>query len=395
MPEQPPDYSPGRTPEELFERLHKLADKLGELVTPDNLATADIPSGAEVSYHYGYIKNSEGEIEYTKPLPSVRRGKKPAEEFPAATPAKITPSRRKPAVRDHKTIVVFGDSQIDYRRIIDSKTGETQLVPIHDERAIDIATLICKDLQPDVIVNVGDTVDLASLSRFDPDSDHFHKTIGPSFQRAHDMYAQLRADNPSAEIVEVDSNHNTRLRNYVLKHMPQLHDMRRPGVEEEYPVMTYPYLANLGHLGVRFISGYGEANYVYGKEYDAPPIVFKHGDSSAPGSTSAKERPNYPYSHIVRGHSHRADRVYTTMRGGDYSGQYLASIVVGTLCKITGEVPAVHSAVDDLNRPVETVMAWQQGMLVIKDYGGQYTFDDVMIQNGRTFYEGKEYRSEL
>lgn len=379
-----------KTPaEQSPDELNKLADSFRDAGL--DFTADDLRGAKRAGFHVGYIKNAEGAIEYTKPLPHVDFGGHPPVDFPQAVAANIRPTRAKIPQRDHKTIFVFGDAQIDYRRIIDSRTGETEMRPIHDERAIRIAHLLCKDLRPDFIVNVGDTVDLAALSRFDADSDHFHKTLGASFQRAHDMYAQFRADNPQAEIVEVDSNHNTRLRNFVLKRTPQFHDMRQAGSKDQYPVMTYPYLANLGAVGVKWVSGYGEANYVYGRQYDTPPIVFKHGDSSVPGSTAAKESRLHPYNHVVRGHSHRTDRVYTTVRGGQHPGQYLASIVVGTLCKITGDVPAVHSAVDDFNQPVETTMAWQQSVLVIRDYGGQYEFTDVMIQDGKAYHNGKEY----
>src|SRR5690606_18252400 len=102
---------------------------------------------------------------------------------------------------------------------------------------------------------------LAELSRFDPDSDSFHRTLGPSFQRVHDFYAQLVADNPDAKFTEVDSNHTARVMKAVMKKMPELYGFTLPG--EDYPLMSYYRLANLGRLGINFISGYGAAEYVY------------------------------------------------------------------------------------------------------------------------------------
>lgn len=377
MPETPPE----NTNMNAFEQL---LDRSG--INPE-----DIESISRMNVWQSAKRGENGEWDVTDLHGMQIVPKNETDTYLPATPARITPTRRKPVQRDHKTLFVFGDAQVDYRRVIDSQTGETEMIPLHDERAIRVAHMICKDLQPDVIVNLGDTVDLASLSRFDPDSDHFFKTIGPSFQRVHNMYGQFRSDNPQSKIVEVDSNHNTRLRNFVLKKMPQFHDIRRPGDNSEYPVMTYPYLANLGHVGVQFISGYGEATYIYGEEYDAPPIHFKHGTTSPPGSTSAKEARNYPTAHVVRGHSHRADRVFTTVRHGEHAGRYLASIVVGTLCKISGEVPGYHSAVDDQNKPVQSVQGWQQEVQVIRDHNGFYEFVSVPIEHGRAFFEGKEY----
>ena len=118
------------------------------------------------------------------------------EEFEyQAEPARITPSRAKAPKREHKVYFAYGDAQIDYRNI------DGELIPIHDERAIDVALQLAKALRPELIVNLGDNVDLSNLSRFKKDSDHFFRTLAPSFQRAHDIYAQLRSDNPDAQIV--------------------------------------------------------------------------------------------------------------------------------------------------------------------------------------------------
>jgi hypothetical protein len=354
-------------------RLHNVSPELANELT-------------EKGFHVGFIRNADGEIEYTIPLPHARGRGKDMSEFTPAEPARITASRRKAPQREHKRLFVFSDAQIDYRR---GEDGE--LTPIHDERAISVARLICKDIMPDEIINLGDTVDLASLSRFKPDSDHFHRTLGPAFQRVHDLYAELRADSPWAKITEVDSNHNTRLKDFMLKNAPNMYGFKRPGDEDDYPMFTYPYMANLSHLDIEWVSGYGAAEYEYGLEYDTPSIIFKHGKSAVSGgSTAAKESREHPYNHVVRGHSHRIESHYRTTRQGDYLG----SFVVGALCRTTGEVPSYHSAVDDKGEVVKYQENWQTGCMVIEDYGGEYVFDHIPIRNGIAYYKGKEYSSE-
>lgn len=368
------------------ERQPQGGNDFGDILKLHNMTPELAKEFTEQGFHVGFIKNSEGEIEYTVPLPHARTGKANLDEFTPATAARITPTKRKPIERDHKILYVFSDAQIDYRRLPD---GELQ--PIHDERALSVGRLICKDLQPDEIINLGDTVDLAALSRFAPDSDHFHRTLGPSFQRVHDYYAQLRADNPWAKITEVDSNHNTRLKSFVLKYAPAMYGMQRAGEDGEYPVLSYPFLANLGKLGVDWVSGYGAAEYVYGLEHDTPPIIFKHGNSAVSnGSTSAKESKENPEVNVVRGHSHRIETHYRTTRAGNY----LASVVCGVMCRTTGEVPGYHSAVDDFGTPVKFQEDWQTGVLIIHDYDGTYQYDHVPIQDGVAFYNGKEYTAD-
>lgn len=309
-----------------------------------------------------------------------------AERFTPATPAKITPSKAKPKVRDYKALYVFSDAQIDYRRL---ESGE--LIPIHDEKALAVGRMICKDVMPDEIINLGDTVDLAALSRFKPDSDHFHRTLGPAFQRVHDYYAELRADNPWAKIVEVDSNHNTRLKDFFMRNVPSMYGFRRPNDTDEFPMFTYPYMANLGHIGVEWISGYGAAEYEYGLEYDKPTIIFKHGTTAVSNSsTAARESKENPYNHVVRGHTHRMESHYRTTR----DGSYLSSFVVGASCKITGEVPSYHSAVDDKGEIVKYQENWQSGVMVIFDYEGEYEFHHITIKDGRAYFNGKEFTAD-
>lgn len=308
-----------------------------------------------------------------------------SQDFTPATPAKITPSRRKPVEKDYTSIFVLSDLQVGYRRIIDHETQQSELMPLHDERAMKVARFICRELRPDIIVNLGDSIDLAELSRFKPDSDHFHATLGPSFQRIHDYYAELRADNPDARIIEVSSNHNQRLNDFILKNAPQFYNLHHPN-DKSHPVLSYPYLADLDHVGVEWIGGYPAGQFEYGEE---SPIIFRHGtESSSNGTTAAKIMKNHPETHNVHGHAHEIGESWHTLR----DGRMLGSFVVGALCSITGSVPGYHSAVNDHNRPVDIQNNWQQGVMHIRDHGsGRYEFNQIPIENGIAYYEGKEY----
>ena len=325
----------------------------------------------------------------------------PVEIWPQATAAKIRPTRRKSRQEDAQRILVFADPQIGFRRIIDGRTGEESMVPLHDEGAISLMQQIAADMQPDEIWNAGDTIDLAELSRFAPDSDHFFKTLGVSFQAVHDMYAQLRADNPEAIIREVDSNHNDRLKQTVLKYLPQVYDMYRPGEDSEHPMLSYPYMANLEVLEIEFIGGYGAAQHehgsdyyeeVNGRQYPVPPLQLRHGrETSSNGTTASKIFKNNPDVISVQGHNHNEELFLRNNR----LGQLVGAVVVPPLCRTTGEVPGFHSAVDTQNRVVPHQETWNNGILEIVDHGGIYEFNFINFYRGVAYYQGKRYDAQV
>jgi hypothetical protein len=310
-----------------------------------------------------------------------------AEVFEPATAARITPTKRKRAETIGKQILVFGDSQIGYHRVYDQE-GNDELVPTHSEATLSVLAQINAHERPDTVVNVSDTVDLAEFGRFDPQSDSFHRTLGPAFQRAHDLYAQLRSDNPDARMVEVDSNHTTRVHKNLMKKMPEMYGFTLPG--EDYPLMSYYRLANLAPLDVEFIPGYGAAEFVYGEEYsDKAPIIFKHGTTtaSAPGAVVRKESIQEPNHHVVRGHGHSYEAIAQTTR----TGEQLRYIQLGTTCMTSGQVPSYGSAMDDHGHPVHKQENWQNQLLMIEDFDGHYNFNVIDVADGIAYFRGRQY----
>ncbi|HWT40291.1 MAG TPA: hypothetical protein VN081_03395 [Dongiaceae bacterium] len=293
--------------------------------------------------------------------------------------APIPPDRRKPPKRDHNVIMVFSDAQIGYRRIDD------ELVPLHDESAIKAMLKFAYHLQPNVVVDNGDTTDFAELSRFAPDSDHFQGTIQPSLQRTHNLFAEVSAVTPGAKRVTVWSNHVKRLTDYLLKNAPALYNVKAAG--EKYPALSYPGLLKLDQIGWDYVDGYpGEWRY-------AQDLAFMHGTFAVSnGSTANKlSRANYGRN-VVQGHKHSIESHYHTDRRGKAFGAF----VVGALCRIDGVVPSYHNSVGVDNQPIEHYENWQQGLMVIHDYGdGVYDFRQVPIHDGKIYYDGKEYDGNL
>ena len=371
--ERPANHEHNERDDEL-ERLSKAFSEAGL-----NFSKEDLSKATRAGFHVGYIRNADGEIEYTKPLPHVDfSGKKSSGiEIEPVKAALIKPAQMRPAERDHKVLFVFSDAQIGYRRYDDG------LHPIHDERAISSALQLAKDINPDFVVDCGDTTDFAELSRFPVDSDHFQNTLQPSLQRTHELFAEFTANTPNAERrVTVGSNHVKRLSDYVLKNAGVFYNVK--GVDEQYPALSYPGLLKIDHTGWDFIDGYGSAEYEY-----ADDLAFMHGTFAVSnGSTAAKlSKANYGRN-VVQGHKHSIETHYHSDRRGNPFGAF----VVGALCRTDGAVPSYHSSIDQFNRPLTHYENWQQGVMVIRDYGnGQYQFDQVPILDGIIRYNGKQY----
>src|SRR5206468_10414486 len=97
----------------------------------------------------------------------------------------IKPSKVKKPQRKDTVTLCLGDAQIGYR-------GEE---PFHDERAMELAQIAIKELQPDNIVFTGDMIDLPAMSRFEQRGD-WQTTTQRAIDRYHAYLAQTRANAP-------------------------------------------------------------------------------------------------------------------------------------------------------------------------------------------------------
>ena len=291
--------------------------------------------------------------------------------------AKITPSRKRGIERNYEKIVVLGDAHISYRNI----NGE--LEPTQDERALLLARWVIAEINPDKIIVTGDMLDNAELSTFRPDSDHYIGTLGQSIQRIHDYYAELRADNPKSQIIEVGSNHAQRIKKRLIDDLPQMYNVRQAGSGSKYPVMSYPFMANLEHVGVDFYSG-EQAEYLYEGN------VFKHSFTK----NLDKLRSEYQGVNTFGGHWHVVNMNFysqTERRSRELRIRELGNYTCGVLCRLDGTVSSTKSEVDDINEPVKRYENWTQGIIEVDvdESGsiGRY----ISFRNGIARYNDKIY----
>lgn len=298
-----------------------------------------------------------------------------------APPLRITPSRAKIPERDFNTIIDLPDIQMDWRHI----NGEYQ--PIHDEKAMKVARMICQDLKPDTIVIGGDNLDMAALSRFEKDSNHFSSP--QSLQMAVDglskFLGHLRAENPQSRIVMLEGNHEKRLAKYVLKLADKLYGLRRANSPGEWPVNTVPHLLRLDELGVEWVSGYPAAEFRYSED-----LSFIHGDRVRSGSSTAALYTKEHEQNVVFHHIHRHEMQTRTTR----RGRFITAAAFGTLASNRGHVPSYGSGVDDRGEVVQRFENWQQGIGVILEYpDGYLEMHPIQIRDGTARFMGREYQA--
>lgn len=298
-----------------------------------------------------------------------------------AAPVVIRPSRVKPQKRNFTRTHFFGDTQIYYAMHEDS------LYPIHDEAAMFCFRGIAKARQPDNLVNLGDTVDFPTVSKYPDSSNRFDAPglMQKSIDRAHRYWAELGADVPHANKFEVDSNHTIRVDRVAVNSLKQFYGLRRAGEDkEDYPFLTYAWLMNFKAIGVEFTSGYGAAELTLFDDL----IAFHGRESRSNGSTAHMESKKNPGLSTVRGHDHRYQVHTTTDRGGNYRYH----VVVPALCDIWGKVDGYHSVIDAMGKPVRRSQGWQQGIVEMDRYDdGEMTWTFIPIKDGVAHVDGKRF----
>lgn len=354
----------------------------------------EAPEGASISYHIGFIKNAEGEIEYTKPLPSVhvKEGSRTVDEaFPQVEASTIRPTKRRRKEQLGETTIGYGDGQVDFRLVRDPRTLETRVLPLHNVEMHRIILQMNAYYQPNRTINGGDFADFAGSSRFPADSDHFNGSMTLAMQWIHDFYSQIVTDNPNAlyggdaEHYEVASNHADRPRKKVLKEMPEFYNFYRPG--EEYPAWTYYSMARLGELGIKHTSGYPHGEIITGEE-GYPQVLWKHGNFTGKNAVYREAETN-PSISVVRWHNHGLRMIERTTR----EGAQLFYIILGSSCLNGSTVPGFNSSVDDFNEPVNYHnQEHTNNFLIHRDYGkGRYENTIVDVVNGKAYYDGMEW----
>ena len=245
----------------------------------------------------------------------------------------------------------------------------TRLEPMHDRRAIDVVMQIAKLWNPDVIVLLGDMLDLAPWSMKFKRAPDIRQTTQPTIDELYWQLCQLRLVFPLARIVWLEGNHERRIQNALIERIPEAVDLRAAG--EERPTLSIPRLLQLDSLNIEYVGPYPQDWWLWDR------IQLAHGQTHGRGVTN-KLALKKGFS-MVKGHGHGLETAYR--RVDTPQGLKVISVMQpGCLCRIDGAVPGVTTRPD-----------WQHGVgfAVYDEATKQEHLWASPIHDGRMIFEGR------
>ncbi len=383
----------GLTKSETFEKVSQTADAgvtaLEKILRENDISLAEVGSIRFSSWQQGQ-KGADGEAEVLNlggASVTLKVDSKLTEgpQWPVIKPADPVKIERKKVVKTTskiKTAVIFPDQQYGFRR--DIRTGE--LDPFHDKKAIAVAMNIARDIEPNLIINLGDLLDFPMFGRFDQEPG-FQATTQATIDEAYNDLAEQTeiAD----EVIEFEGNHDKRLQTYIQKNAMAAFGLTRANAPDEWPVLSVQNLLRLDELGVKYVDGYPNGEY-----YINERLRCEHGVKVAPrGKIAAKIVADENVS-VITGHNHRVESVYKTTSTRNGSRVNLG-MTLGCLCRTDGTVPSTKTGIDAFGKPILGQMDWQQAVGVVEYVEGDGAFNvtPVLIHDGTALLDGKLYEA--
>jgi hypothetical protein len=311
-----------------------------------------------------------------------------------ATPVDVkldwTPTRHDKTQTKLKCAVILPDPQIGYRRYEDGT-----LDPFHDPRAIETALKVTAYMQEnfgvDMIINLGDFLDLPEHSRFVVEA-AFANTTQLAINYGYEFLAKQRAIAPDARVILLEGNHDDRLSLYATRNARASYGLKKATDLEGDPVLSVKNLLCLNELNVEFYDKYpSQDSQIWLGKY----LRAMHGNKvRSGGSTAAAYTNDTSHLSTIFGHIHRIEMQYKTTYDADGPIRSVA-FSPGCLCRVDGAVPSVNSGVGSDGRPGTHWENWQQGMAIVwyNEETGRFSIDPIHIIEGSAVYHGLEFNA--
>lgn len=257
--------------------------------------------------------------------------------------------------------------------------------PFHDPRAIKLAMVACRALEPDVITFLGDDLDNCNFSRFESRKEWFDNTQMAIDQRGLDL-ARFKAGNPQAQLKQHEGNHNVRTERKIREYNGDLLGLRRANAVNELGVLSTGFLLRHDELGIEYITGYPNAEY-----WHTDDLMSTHGSESVSGGSTMARVIGRTTVSVVQGHTHRAELVYRTFRDGR-NDKTIFGLNPGCLADFN-KVPKDTYSTDQRGNIVPSKVNWQQGVAaVVETPNGLVPYLFPITRDGITVFD-KTYKS--
>lgn len=374
----------------------KLHAKLDDLLSQVNTDPGAVRS-LRVAAWDGMIKNDAGQAETVRQFGVRVESARWAPSWPvvAASPpvqVSVQGSRHAPQDRSESrwtTALILPDIQAGYYR---DSTGALQ--PTHDLAAIDVATQIADNLQPEEILIGGDGLDFPELGRYRL-SPAFAQTTQAAVNWAAEFVATLRGLCPGAKIVWLAGNHEERLPNYLMDNARAAFGLHQAGDSDGWPVLSVPHLCRFDEHEVVYLPGYPASEYWFNDRIHAV-----HGDKVNSNGSTVHRYLNSERVSTISFHIHRREWGERTRRTR-YGSRTILSASPGSLCRIDGAVPSTKGGTNLDGLPMVRPEDWQQGVGILRFEPGDspFVYEQIAIhqEEGSTWamFEGDEVHSRV
>jgi hypothetical protein len=248
-----------------------------------------------------------------------------------------------------------------------------KLQPFHDERALELTVGLAEQLQPSVIVLLGDHLDLPDWSDKYLSSPDCKGHTQNAINALASWLGHLRNACPNAVIHYIEGNHEARLRKAVITHLSAAYNLKPANLPDARVIYGLENLLGLDNLKIQLAE-----NYPMGEVWLNNKLKCVHGElvGAGAGATASKLLAEHPHVSVIQGHIHKQELLYHTgwERGG---AVFRASGSPGCLCRIDPAVPAAKSRNN-----------WQQGVFVVHLEDDSHDIEPVLIRHGKTMFRG-------
>lgn len=287
------------------------------------------------------MKNAEGEAEIhnlvaTRSVPEVDI----PDFISQAPPIRITHSKRSRPTGEFDIHLFYGDTHH----------------PFQNERALDLAQLAIRELNPVGVTFIGDDNDMANFSKFESRQEWANST-----QRGIDQFsermAKVRADlGKLATMTAFQGNHDFRLERELRKYNGDLLGIKQAG--ETLGALSLEFLLRCAELDVEYVSGYPLAEKWY-----TDTLKGYHGVvTNSQGLAVTKELKSETVN-IVHGHTHHAGIAYRTFRDGR-EDRTIWGMEVGTFAD-PSKIPSGYYSTTERGQALRQHPNWQTGLGVV------------------------------